>query len=173
MSHTTCVSPVSDSPRLSRWPRQTCGMKSSQAFRVSPVSACPAASRAQIRAQISLPAYWFVSASIDGNQDQQRLRTARDRWVSALEGKPTVNGHPVAWWMDGCWRRRQDSPSMIGSWAVETSRPAADWKAAGRPRWSDPCDSSEGRYSRQRKIKRLRSGWLGGDLISAWGSLSG
>jgi hypothetical protein len=33
MSHTTCVSPVSDSLRSPRRPRQTCGMKSSQAFR--------------------------------------------------------------------------------------------------------------------------------------------
>jgi hypothetical protein len=44
MSHTTCVSPVSDSRWSPRWPRQTRSVKSSTAFCISPVSACPAAS---------------------------------------------------------------------------------------------------------------------------------
>jgi hypothetical protein len=62
MSHTTCVSAVSSSLRLPRWPRRTCDVRSSQAFYVSPVSACPIASRAQIRAQIRFPACRFVHA---------------------------------------------------------------------------------------------------------------
>jgi hypothetical protein len=74
MSHTTCVSRVSDSLRSPRWPRRTCGMKSFQAYRISPVSACPAASRAQMRAQISLPACWFISASMTARSGAQWAR---------------------------------------------------------------------------------------------------
>ena len=52
-------------------------MESSQAFCVSPVSACPAASRAQI----CLPACWFVSASmtVDG--------------IAAIVDRVTFNAH--------------------------------------------------------------------------------
>jgi len=33
--------------------------------------------------------------------------------------------------MDGFWRRLYDCPSMMGSWAVETSRSTADWASSG------------------------------------------
>jgi hypothetical protein len=33
--------------------------------------------------------------------------------------------------MDGFWRRRQDSPSMISLRAVEASRSTADWASSG------------------------------------------
>ena len=58
MSTTTPVSPVSESLRSPRWPRQTYGAKSSRVFCVSSDSVCPAASCAQIRAQISLLTCW-------------------------------------------------------------------------------------------------------------------
>jgi hypothetical protein len=74
MSHTTCVSPVSDGLRSPCWSRQTFGVKSFKAYCVSPVSACPAASRAQMRAQISLPACWFTSASMTVRSDARRAR---------------------------------------------------------------------------------------------------
>ena len=72
MSHTTSVSPVSDGLRSPRWPRQTCGMESSRAFCVSPVSACPATSRAQMRAQIGFLVCWFVSTSMTARSGTQR-----------------------------------------------------------------------------------------------------
>ena len=46
-----------------------------QAFFVSPVSACLAASRAQMRAQISLPACWFASASMAARSGTRRARS--------------------------------------------------------------------------------------------------
>ena len=112
MSHTTCVSPVSDSLRPPRWPRQTCGMKSSQAFSVSPVSACPAASRAQMRAQIILPACWFASASMTARSGVPRAcehlirrsgQVVQDRpspvvgWADIPELSTCVGRRPAAW----------------------------------------------------------------------------
>ena len=74
MSQTTFVSAVSGSLQSPRWPGQTCCVQSPQAFCVSPVSACPATSRAQMRAQIGLPACWFVSASVTVRSGIQRPR---------------------------------------------------------------------------------------------------
>jgi hypothetical protein len=74
MSHTTFVSAVSGSLQSARWPRQTCCKQSSQAFCVSPVSACAATSRALTRAQIGLSACWFVSASMTVRSGAQRPR---------------------------------------------------------------------------------------------------
>jgi hypothetical protein len=74
MSHTTFVSAVSGSLQSPRWPRQTCCKQSPQAFCVSPVSACPATSRAQMHAQIGLSACWFVSASMTVRSGIQRPR---------------------------------------------------------------------------------------------------
>ena len=51
MCHTTLVSAVPGRLCSPRWPRQTCGARSSPAFCVSPVSACPAVSGLQIGLQ--------------------------------------------------------------------------------------------------------------------------
>ena len=81
--------PVSDSLRSSRWPRQTCGMKSSQAFCVSPVSACAAASRAQ-NACTNQPSRRPVRV---GQHD--RRSGAQQAWEHLIRSRHTVQNHPL------------------------------------------------------------------------------
>ena len=94
MSRTTCVSPVWDCLRSPRWPRRTCGMKPSLSFWFSPVSACPVASRAQMRAQISLPACTRASP-IPEAQPRSKSISPRNRPLTGHSGGrslPDPNG---------------------------------------------------------------------------------
>jgi hypothetical protein len=75
MSHTTRVSGVAGRLRISRWPRQTWCARSSWVFSVSPVSACTAASCAQIRAQIR----FLTCADGDRNPGPRLLADAPTR----------------------------------------------------------------------------------------------
>jgi hypothetical protein len=86
MSHTTFVSAVSGSLQSPRWPRQTCGMKSSLVFCVFPVSACPAASRAQIRAQIRFLDCEVVAASLPTGCHPFRCGQAADVATALVAG---------------------------------------------------------------------------------------
>ena len=64
MSHTTYVSAVSGCLQSRRWPRQACGTSPFRIFCVSSVSARPAGSRAQFRAQIWFQRQAFIPAPL-------------------------------------------------------------------------------------------------------------
>jgi hypothetical protein len=119
-------------------------MKSSQAFCVSPVSACPAASRAQTRAQISFPACRLVSASMTARSGPQRAREhliRRSRHI--VQGRPlqsvcwadipqlSARGRrcPAAW--QQCWQ--QSAAERL------RCRPSA-FPAGHIPSWRGSCE---------------------------------
>jgi hypothetical protein len=84
MSRTTPVSAVSGGLQSLRWPRQTRNRRSSRIFYISPVSACPAASRAQSRAQNGLLTCGISdtcspASCTGGSERASNRKEARDR----------------------------------------------------------------------------------------------
>ena len=122
MSHTTPVSPVSGSLWSLRWRRPIYAAKSSGTFRVSPVSACPAASGLQIGLQ------------------------KRFAWIAALLacGKRVPGSLSVCPVLVGPSAGGQASPVVVGRAGCPSLRVALSGSCLAAWRWCrpEPVDGS-------------------------------